>query len=118
MLLTSKKQALRLEREKMEFKINEVKDWIVVPVYSDADDPATPYRVIATNEEIKEVLKSFATPLIEDFDYEIEQEDEEYDEDFAYYYVGFSNMHVEVTATVFNTLPITTVENFVGEGNK
>lgn len=103
----------------MKFKTNEVKDWIVVPVYSDADNPATPYRVIATNEEIKKVLKSFVNPLIEDFGYEIRVEDKEYGEDFMYYYADFDGgMYLEVTATAFNTMPITTVKSFVGEDNK
>ena len=97
---------------------NEVKDWIVVAVYSDSDYPTTPYRVWATDKEIKKVLKSFVTPLIEDLDYEIDVENEEYKEDFAYYYVCFADMHVEVTATLFNSLDVKTAKDFIEENNK
>ena len=103
----------------MEFKVNEVKDWIVVAVYSDEDDPPAVWRVIANNVEIKAVLESFADPLVKDFGYEIGFENREYGEDFLYYAVDFTRgTCLEVTATALNTMPIATVKTFVTGENK
>ena len=103
----------------MEFKVNEVKDWIVVAVYSDDDDPPAVWRVIANNEEIKAVLESFANPLVEEFSYKIGFENREYGEDFLYYVADFTRgTCLEVMATALNTMLITTVKNFVTGENK
>ncbi len=96
----------------MKYKISEVKDWIVVPVYSDDDFPTTPYRVWATDEEIEKILESFAKAIIEDFNCEPEVIDKRYNKDSIYFYAGFSDMYVEVTATLFNSMAVKTAKDF------
>lgn len=95
---------------------NEVKDWIVTVVYSDQDYPVVPYRVMATTDEIKKIMKSFVTPLIEDLEYILDFDEENFDDENGLnYYAVFPNMHVEVSAVSLNNMQVHTANNFLEE---
>ena len=100
--------------------MNNIKEWIVTVVYSDQDYPVTPYRILATDEEIQKVMKSFVTPLIEEWGYKLDFDEEEFsDENSLSYYADLFKIHVDVTAVNLDNMQVHRAKQFLeAEGGK